>query len=571
MGCCGAAPEGCDILRDDFTRDSLETLTFSSQSSSTYGWYITMTSTPTACIVGDTLTGQSTFDSQFYSYYVTDVSASVVKVEFLYVETPDESLDPDPETQGITSFTVKRLGSDYAVSDTTQPANYLYGIGSDGLVASNTEGEYGNRSWLELTGLSGKQNFKLDATIHHYGSTEHTLEIHTMTTDANVDDYYNGVKFVDNSCTTCTTTNKAHIQFAAKYKYPHVLPDDPPSVGYERRREPFEHLETPNPHRGGYQSSANTIPVNGVYYKDDSININYCQKEYVESIKYNRFDLSKTLNYVSATVTVGIENGLALVGAATMYGKNTPTSADPDPRYQYGGSELSNRTFIKNTKPIQAKSLVVQYNDRQSGKQICGSCISDMTCSELQLLPQYIDSRDRDVEQTVYDLGFVPSEVTTHSYDQTITYNSTDEKSLFQPGIGSASEVWRGGYFRIPMIQFSGGRYSYSMIDSSVGEIYGLYSEMTVQFNASDSYVDNGYRLGIDGDGNGYYSNFHYTTLDPADLTYDTRITTGKEYTVGWCLLPVYVPLPTSISTWDGEAVVWRMTSWIQGYDFIIA
>lgn len=121
------------------------------------------------------------------------------------------------------------------------------------------------------------------------------------------------------------------------------------------------------------------------------------------------------------------------------------------------------------------------------------------------------------------------------------------------------------------MIQFSGGKYSYSMIDSSVGEIYGLYSEMTVQFNASDSYVDNGYRLGIDEDGNGYYSNLHFATLYPANLTYDTRITTGKEYTVGWCLLPVYVPLPTSLTTWDGEAVVWRMTSWIQGANFTIA
>ena len=571
MGCCGAAPEECDILRDDFSRDSLETLTYSSQSSSTYGWDITMTSTPTACTVGDTLSGESQMDYQLYSYYVTGVSGTTVSVEFLYVNTPDESLDPDPETQGITSFTVKRLGSNYSVSDSTQPANYLYGIGSDGLVASNTAGQYGDRSWLELTGLSGKQNFKLDAVIHHYGSTDHTLEIHTMTTEANVDDYHNGVKFVDDSCTTCTTTNKAYIQFAAKYKYPHSLPENPPNVVYERRREPFNHLETEKPAHGSYQSSANTIPVNGVYYKDDSININYCQKEYVESIKYNRFDLAKTLNYVSATVTVGIENGLALVGAATMYGKNTPASASPDPRFQYGGSELSDRTFIKNTKPIQAKSLVVQYNDRQSGKAICGSCISDMTCSELQLLPQYIDSRDRDVEQTVYDLGFVPSEVTTHSSDKTVTYNSADEKSLFQPGIGSASELWRRNFFEVPSIQFSSGRYSYSMIDSSIGEIYGLYSELTVQFNASDSYVDNGYRLGIDENGNGYYSNSHTSTLGPDDFTYDTRITTNKNFTVGWCLLPVYVPLPTSSTTWDGEAIVWRMTSWIQGDDFIIA
>ena len=109
------------------------------------------------------------------------------------------------------------------------------------------------------------------------------------------------------------------------------------------------------------------------------------------------------------------------------------------------------------------------------------------------------------------------------------------------------------------------------MIDSSVGEIYGLYSEMTVKFNAANSYVDNGFRLGIDENGNGYYSNNRRSSLDPDDFAYDTRITTGKEYTVGWCLLPVYVPLPTSATTWDGEAVVWRMTSWIQGDDFIIA
>ena len=555
MGCCGAAPEGCDILRDDFSRDSLETLTYSSQSSSTYGWDITMTSTPTACTVGDTLSGESQMDYQLYSYYVTGVSGTTVSVEFLYVNTPDESLDPDPETQGITSFTVKRRGSNYSVSDSTQPANYLYGIGSDGLVASNTAGQYGDRSWLELTGLSGKQNFKLNAVIHHYGSTDHTLEIHTMTTDANVDDYHNGVKFVDNSCTTCTTTNRAHVQFAGKYKYPSGTHHT--SV---RRRDPFNNLANDSGTGvGSYQSSSNTIPVNGVYYKDNSINISYCQKEYLETILYNRLDDSETLNYISATVTVGIENGLALVGAATMFGLN------PSKTF-YGGSELSNRTFIKNTKPIQAKSLVVQYNDRQSGKQVCGSCISDMTCSELQLLPQYIDSRDRDVDQTVYDLGFTPSEVTTSTINKTITYNSSAEKLLHQPGIGSAAEVYRGDFFEIP-ITGSVTKYSYSMIDSRIGEIYGMYSEIDVQFNASDSYTDNGFRVGIDSSGNGYYSVSSDATIPSSEITYDARITTGKTYKLGWCLLPVNVLLPPN----NDETVVWRYTAWIEGEDWVIA
>ena len=551
MGCCGAAPEGCDILRDDFTRDSLETLTFSSQSSSTYGWDITMTSTPTACIVGDTLTGQSTMDSQYYSYYVKDISSSTVTVEFLYVETPDESLDPDPETQGITSFTVKRLGSNYSVSDSTQPANYLYGIGSDGLVASNTEGEYGNRSWLELTGLSGKQNFKLDVTIHHYGSTDHTLEVHTMTTDANVDDYHNGVKFVDNTCTTCTTTNKAHIQFASKYKYPLGT-----GTYYNAARDPFNHQET-SPYRS-VQSGKNTIPVNGVYYKDDSIDISYCQKEYLQPINWDYSDPTKTLNYMSVTATVGVPNGLALVGAATVYGQNTNLS--------YGGNELGNRTFIKNTKPIQAKSLVVQYNDRQSGKEICGSCISEMSCSELQLLPQYIDSRDRDVEQTVYDLGFDPSEVTTHSYDQTITYNSTTEKVLFQPGYGSAAPIYHGFFWRIVRDSLSGTTWRFLMEDGRIGEIYGMYSEMEVTFNAANSYIQNPLLVGIDGDGNGYYNLTHLSDSMGAEV-YDTRITTGQKINVGWCLIPVNTLSPTTAE----PVVTWQYTNWIKGDDWIIA
>lgn len=554
MGCCGAAPEGCDILRDDFSRDSLETLTFSSQSSTTYGWAITMTSTPTACTVGDTITGESLMDYQDYSYYVSAVSGDTVTVEFLYVETPDESLDPDPETQGITSFTVKRLGSNYAVSDTSQPANYLYGVCSNGLVASNTSGEHGDRSWLRLTPLDGKQNFKLSTTLHHYGTTSHVMKIHTMTDESNVDDYHNGVEFYDNTCTTCTTTDRAYIQFAGKYKYPTGSGDN------ARKRDPFNNLEGDTYSEvASYQSSANTIPVNGVYFKDDGIPLEYCQKEYVDSILFNRLNLSASLNYVSATATVGIPNGLALVGATTMYGLNPSNTS-------YGGGELSNKTFIKNTEHIQATSLVVQYNDRQAGKRTCGACIADLTCTELQNLPQYIDSRDRDVSQTVYDLGFTPSEVTTHSANKTITYNSSTEKRLYQSGLGAAAEVVRGNLFEIPEISESGGIHSYSMIDDRIGETYGLYSVLDVTFNANDSYVDNGFRIGVDASGNGYYS-LSSNSTPGLDITYDSRIILNDTYTVGWCLIPVTVSLPPNKSM----AVVWRYTSWIEGEDWVIA
>ena len=108
------------------------------------------------------------------------------------------------------------------------------------------------------------------------------------------------------------------MQFAGKYKYPSGTHHT-----FVRRRDPFNNLANDSGTGvGSYQSSSNTIPVNGVYYKDNSINISYCQKEYLETILYNRLDDSETLNYISATVTVGIENGLALVGAATMFGLN---------------------------------------------------------------------------------------------------------------------------------------------------------------------------------------------------------------------------------------------------------
>lgn len=551
MGCCGAAPEGCDILRDDFSRDSLETLTFSSQSSTTYGWAITMTSTPTACTVGDTITGESLMDYQDYSYYVSAVSGDTVTVEFLYVETPDESLDPDPETQGITSFTVKRLGSNYAVSDTSQPANYLYGVCSNGLVASNTSGEHGDRSWLRLTPLDGKQNFKLSTTLHHYGTTSHVMKIHTMTDESNVDDYHNGVEFYDNTCTTCTTTDRAYIQFAGKYKYPTGSGDN------ARKRDPFNNLEGDRFNTlASYQSSANTIPVNGVYFKDDEIELEYCQKQYLQPISPSRAYPENTRNYVSATTLLGIPNGRAIVGATTMYGKE-PSSANVE------GSALSSKTFIRNTENIQTNSLLVQYNDRESGKHTCGSCISQMTCSELQHLPQYIDSRDRDVEQTVYDLGFMPSEVSTSASLKTVTYNSPTQKLLFQPGIGSAAVVLRSDFFEIP----ASGHWAFAMIDDRIGEIYGMYSIMEVELNGNDSFAENGFRVGIDDEGSGYYSLSDAETITQFNWVFDSRITTGTAYRLGWCLIPVTVLLPPD----NEDTVIWRYTAWIEGEDWVIA
>ena len=104
------------------------------------------------------------------------------------------------------------------------------------------------------------------------------------------------------------------------------------------------------------------------------------------------------------------------------------------------------------------------------------------------------------------------------------------------------------------------------MEDGRIGEIYGMYSEMEVTFNAANSYIQNPLLVGIDGDGNGYYNLTHLSGSWGGEV-YDTRITTGQKINVGWCLLPVNTLSPTTAE----PIVTWQYTNWIKGDDWIIA
>lgn len=199
MGCCRGSCADCCLVYDEFERNSLETLTFSSQSGSGEDCVVTMTSDPSYCAAGDTLGGTSMMDDYKYYYYVESVDGDEVTLKFLYSEGDWESssLDPDPETQGISSFTVRRLGSAY-YTNTTEP-NYLYGVTDDDFLVTRA----GNTSTLFLTDIDGESSFWLSLQASGKGdsSSYDYLRIRTFST-ANAS-AYNESRLRFDDCSEC--------------------------------------------------------------------------------------------------------------------------------------------------------------------------------------------------------------------------------------------------------------------------------------------------------------------------------------------------------------------------------
>ena len=80
-------------------------------------WTLALMSTPSYVQIGDTVAGTSTVDSKKYYWYVDDVSGSNVTVRFLFSDAENPA-DLDPQSNGISELTVKRLGTEY-YTDTT--------------------------------------------------------------------------------------------------------------------------------------------------------------------------------------------------------------------------------------------------------------------------------------------------------------------------------------------------------------------------------------------------------------------------------------------------------------------
>jgi hypothetical protein len=216
MGCCA----NCPIHNDTFTRSSLETLDFLSQTATSDGWTVTMASTPTAAQAGDTISGVNGADERFY-YYVAAVSGDDVDIEYLYGPSGTDPGERSPEDQDIMEFDVKRLASSYATPDATgKPANYLWGITENGLV---TNGDYR----LEIVPVAGKSNFIAECTWQK-DTANANFVLWTeagSTTGTSPQPAGNQIDFTDSSCTDCEGSSNDRYRMFIAGRYPSASVD----------------------------------------------------------------------------------------------------------------------------------------------------------------------------------------------------------------------------------------------------------------------------------------------------------------------------------------------------------
>ena len=209
MSCC----KQCPIHSDNFSRTSLESLDFLSQTTTSDGWTVTMATTPTAVQAGDTISGVNSGDERFY-YYVAAVSGDDVDIEYLYGPTGYDPSERSPEDQDIMEFDVKRLASSYATPDATgKPANYLWGVTADGLVSN---GDYR----LEVVPLAGKSNFISDFSWQKDATNKEFVLWTEAGQNAANKDAGNKVVFWDAACTSCDDDRNERFRMFIAGAYP---------------------------------------------------------------------------------------------------------------------------------------------------------------------------------------------------------------------------------------------------------------------------------------------------------------------------------------------------------------
>ena len=209
MSCC----KQCPIHSDNFSRTSLESLDFLSQTTTSDGWTVTMATTPTAVQAGDTISGVNIADERFY-YYVAAVSGANVDIEYLYGPEGTDPEERSPEDQDIEEFDVKRLASSYATPDATgKPANYLWGVTEDGLV-SNSDFR------LEVVPMEDKINFIADFTWQNDTTNKEFVLWTEAGQNAANEDAGNKVVFWDAGCSTCDGSRNERYRMFIAGSYP---------------------------------------------------------------------------------------------------------------------------------------------------------------------------------------------------------------------------------------------------------------------------------------------------------------------------------------------------------------
>jgi len=541
MGCCDVQ---CEILNDDFARTSLETLTFSSQSahSSGYGYDVTMTSTPTSCSVGDTLSGTSQLDDQEYSYYVKAVSSDTVSIEFLFVETPDESLDPDPETQGIETFTVKRLGTNYVGSDSSQPANYLWGVCSFGLVKSDETGEHGDVTWLEIVPLYQKPNVIIsieqkelntsESTSWNYTQLRTMAGAHALATSP-ADKGYNG--FV--------------VSEPTDHEVLHTYLDPSYEQTFDVDPNPWQKTD-----ESAFDNDTNNTLYKSVCVTDNLIKVQYCQKQLVRDVGSNirpTESMSNRDRYVTMTLKIGDRLSPSLITMMTGWDKAVTYD---------NGDNIGDRAYLDATNRKQVLSkLTIQHND--VGESKCEGCFTDLelNCDKLKTEYAFVEMESRGAAQTLIDLGLDGSSVWSVSGDKLVlngnrpvshpTYPKGFCNGLFPKRLNNSFPERDGFRARV----FLGFR-----TPDYIGESHGMYSAIKVKLTANDSLVYYGYGIKVDEFGSGYIDTG--TVSGVSNWQSDSRIQLNKTYEMGVCVTPI-------AGTDVGLSSVWseyREVAWIR-------
>jgi len=355
MGCCGCGE--CCLLEDDLSRVNIESLEFSSQSTTGLDYEVTMASTPSNVQAGDTIYGQSSLDDYNYYYYVKSVSGDVVTVRFLYSEGDwvSSSLDPDPESQSISSFETRRLGSEYYTNDT--PANYMFGVTEDGYIINNTS------SPLFLTDADGLYSFLLNVSAKRNGKGTSSEYIRIRTASTASSDNYNETNILLSDCTTC----RADYKLTSKLVQSSTTAVCPPSISDQ----------------GILPASDGTVYGD---YKDDNdlVHLKYCVKQQYDSVGSDPDLSTEKLSFT------------AMAGPGEMNAFENGTA------YGDGTTGMGNKTGIVFDSTVKVKSVLLEYTNQSDPRNSdpyhnsdCKPCITWQCKDSFENLA-YLNSSQRD-------------------------------------------------------------------------------------------------------------------------------------------------------------------------------
>jgi len=403
MACCQGSCADCCLVYDEFERNSLETLTFSSQSGYGEDCVVTMTADPEYCLPGDTLGGTSTMDYYKYYYYVESVDDDELTLKFLYSEGDWESasLDPDPETQGIESFTVRRLGSAY-YTNTTEP-NYLYGVTDDDFLVTRA----GSSSTLFFTDLDEVNSFWINMQAKGKGdeSAPDYLRIRTFcTATASV---YNETKLKFSDCTEC----EADYQLVST------------------STNPSTEVCPPNISNQGILPASDGLVYGQLAESNGLITLEYCTKEQYKITSDGPFGETYELDDEFNSFVV-------------VAGPDLPRVMQNGTAFGVGSTDYGDKAGICFENTVRIKKMHIEYTDQShdssSPNTYCKQCIS-FQCGDTVNDLAWLDSENRD------DTGLLVVDATdedAQSFDGTtlsITGANTVEIAS-QMGIRSYSE-----------------------------------------------------------------------------------------------------------------------------------